>query len=194
MRRRDALLLLALAAGVLAIAAVLLRGVAGMLAAAAVVALLVGGRVAGWTLRGWTWRRLPPDAPPGAGRLRLRAGGSFTWEPPAAPPRFPTGGDLVRHRWWDADAAPRHHAVVEVEVPDAAVGRPLARATRRALRSASRALPGRGRVRASATVRDKAGPTSLVRARIEVRGVGADGAWAQAAARAFAERLRRELE
>ncbi|HWH07752.1 MAG TPA: hypothetical protein VNX21_01035, partial [Candidatus Thermoplasmatota archaeon] len=95
--------------------------------------------------------------------------------------------------WWDLDGAPRHYAHVTVEVPDGAVGRPLARATRRALRAARRALPGRGRVRATAAVRDVEGPTSVVRARVEVQGIGADPAWAEAAARAFARRLRDEV-
>lgn len=194
MRRKEALLLVVLALGVLGVLAVLLRGAVAVVAVVATLLVLVALRIVLWRIRLRAWRNYTPDAPAAqAGRLHLSSRGASTWEPPASPPRYPTAGDLVRHRWWDPDGAPRHYAHVAIEVPDAAVGRPLHRATRRALRAASRALPGRGRVRASAAVKDKEGPASLVRVRIEVQGVGAQPQWAEAAARAFAESLREEV-
>lgn len=133
------------------------------------------------------WRRVVPafdEEFPEVGRARIAPGGSFEWHP-RGEPRIGVRHGLV-HSWWDAERGPRAFASVGFEVPDAVPAPLLRAATAAGLTAARRALPGRGKVRAKAAARDKEGPMGIVRVRLEVRGVGADAAWARAAAEGFA--------
>jgi hypothetical protein len=168
-----------------------LAGRGGIPPARIAPALLV---VAGASLLCWTrfsrvhWRRIGPALDPNApsGREKPSPSGAFTWTPVGQPVPYEGYATRLPHRWWDAERGPSVQTSVAFDVPDAVTARELHVATRTALRAATAALPGRGKVRASAAVRDVAGPTSLVRVRLQVRGVGATDAWAREASEAFA--------
>lgn len=133
------------------------------------------------------YRRIAPvwdEEFPVAGRARVASGGSFTWEPVGVP-RIAARHGLV-HRWWDAERGARFDARVVFDVPDGISEALLHKATKRGLAAAARALPGRGKVRASAARRDDPGPMSTVSIRLVVQGVGAEPVWAAAASEAFA--------
>lgn len=122
---------------------------------------------------------------PVAGDARVSPHGAFEWHP-RGEPRIAARHGLV-HRWWDAERGPRYDAQLAFDIPDDVPPDTLAKATKRGLAAASRALPGRGKVRAKAAARDEPGPTSLVRVRLHVQGIGADPTWAREAAEAFAK-------
>lgn len=188
-------------------ATVALAGVAAVWGAAALLGLLPGpGR--------YTWLLLAPfalvlsyalfapattraNAPaydeefPVAGDARVTRDG-FEWHP-VGEPRIGVRHALV-HLWWDPSRWPRVDVRLAFDVPDAVDPTSLERATRRGLRAATRALPGRGKVHARAAHRDDPGPTSLVRVRLAVRGMRVDPAWGRHAAEAFARAFSRELE
>lgn len=120
-----------------------------------------------------------------AGDAHVKADGAFEWHP-RGEPRTGIRHGLV-HRWWDAERGARYDAHLAFDVPDDVAPDLLAKATKRALKAATRALPGRGKVRAKAAARDEPGPTSLVRVRLHVQGIGAERGWAREAAEAFAK-------
>lgn len=138
-------------------------------------------------MRWWrSWRRAEPafeEEIPSA-RARVRPGGSFEWHPQGETRIGVRHG--ITHRWWDAERGARYDVRIEFEVPDAVPPDLLARATKRALRDATKALPARGKVRASAAHRDDPGPSGTVKVRIAVQGVGATPEWARLAAEHFA--------
>ena len=97
-------------------------------------------------------------------------------------------------RWWQAPIEDTEsEATLAFVVPREVPPRLLERATRRALRAASSAAPGRGKVRASGRV----GPEGVTRLRVEVRlsvrGEGADKRWALLSEAAFADAFARTL-
>ncbi|MEA3200188.1 MAG: hypothetical protein QOE90_1616 [Thermoplasmata archaeon] len=122
-----------------------------------------------------------------------REGNGFVWQPANAPVPYVYGGIGIHHAWLDADAGKRVVARVELEIPDSVPPAVLRSATRDGLRGATRALPGRGKVRARGALEDVPGPTSLVRIHLDVRGPGADREWARAAAHGFGEAFARAL-
>lgn len=124
-------------------------------------------------------------------RAEIARDGTFTWNPAGQPLPFTRGPAI--HHWWDLSTAPRAQVALAFEVQDEIPSRRLAKATAKALRSATAALPGRGKVRAKAAWRDLPGPHARVGVRLEVRGIGADESWARAASEAFAKRFRLEL-
>lgn len=141
------------------------------------------------------WRRTGPTIDPNdtEPRLRVARDGSFEWQPVGQP--VPYAGYATRppHRWWDAERGGAYTASVAFDVPDDVSPRDLRAATGAGLRAASAALPARGKVRASAAARDEPGPTSLVKVRLRVQGVGATSEWARVASEAFAARFHRAL-
>lgn len=151
------------------------------------------GGALGWLSR--YYRRMMPTwdeefpAPPHA---RVHRDGSFEWEP-VGTPRIQVRHGIV-HRWWDAERGGRFEASISFDIPDAVRAAELRSATRRALNAATRALPSRGKVRATGAARDEPGPTSLVRVRLRVQGIGARPEWALVAAEEFARAFLRELE
>lgn len=150
----------------------------------AVVGLLV---LAATQYSAASWRRIQPalrEEFPLDGRARVAPGGQFEWHPEGETRIGIRHG--ITHRWWDAERGPRYDVALAFDIPDEVPGALLAHATKRALRAATSALPGRGKARAKAAARDEPGPTSLVRVRIAVQGVGADAAWARVAAEHFA--------
>lgn len=122
---------------------------------------------------------------PIAGDARVTPDGAFEWHPSGAP-RMGTRHGLV-HRWWDAEHGPRYDAQLAFDIPDDVPPDALAKATKRALAAATRALPARGKARAKAATRDEPGPKSLVRVRLHIQGIGAEPSWAHDAAEAFAK-------
>lgn len=157
--------------------------------------LVIGGIVLG--LSRWSqasWRRVTPtyeDEFPNAGRAMVRRDGSFEWTPPATSQLGVRHG-LV-HRWWNAERGAKFSARLAFEVPDDVPPRTLEKATQRALDAATRALPGRGKVRATGAARDEPGPASLVSVTLFVQGIGATPEWAERASQAFGGAFLREL-
>lgn len=141
------------------------------------------------------WRRVVPvydEEFPGAGRVHVRADGSFDWRPPATS-QIGVRHGLV-HRWWDAERGAKFSASIQFDIPDEVAPDVLARATTRSLKAATRALPARGKVRAKGAHRDEAGPTALVSVTLYVQGVGATPEWARLAAEEFARAFLRTLK
>lgn len=121
---------------------------------------------------------------PNEQRVHVRPGGEFEWHPVGE--MRPAVRHGIVHSWWETRSSPRYQARVVFDVPDEVPPRLLQKATKRALSSARRALPGRGKVRASAAHRDDAGPRSTVSVRLAVQGIGAEPTWTRAASEAFA--------
>lgn len=147
--------------------------------------LAATGTVAVLALFAWGWYRFAfsrQPAPP-QGVATARRDGSFEWRPANEPKPFVPGRSLV-HRAWEGGATVQ--ADVVIEIPDETTERALKAALKRGLAAATDALPARGHVRVQGELRDVVGPTSRFRARLVVRGHGAQPAWARLAAEAFA--------
>jgi hypothetical protein len=115
--------------------------------------------------------------------VKVRPNAEFEWEPVNEPGRMRAG---LQHRrlFYDVPES-KVTQQVSFEVGDSAQPR-IDRAVKRGLRAATRALPGSGKVRARGWERDRPGPTTFVRVRLEIQGPGADRAWMGAARDAFA--------
>lgn len=125
----------------------------------------------------------------------VRAGrGGFEWEPAGQPLPHALRAIHIRHEWLDVDRGRHVQARIVFELPDAAPQEELRRATARALKAATSALPARGRVSARGDWQDVPGPMARVKVLLDVRGHGADVAWARAAAEAFEEEFSARLE
>lgn len=120
-------------------------------------------------------------------------GGSFEWQPANAPTPYVYGGIGIRHAWLEPEAGRHVVARVDLDIPDAVPEALLKSATRQGLRAATRAIPGRGRIRARGALEDLPGPESRVRIHLDVEGPGASREWARAAANGFGEGFARSL-
>ncbi len=166
------------------------------LMAGAVVGPVIGfmllRRTTGGVFPAWRDPLLDRDLPPIdagsteewlAGRGALGGGAAGSAALPAA---------AVRAAWWEPEPSAALADLawkVDPDPPEAL----LRRATRKGLRAARRALPGRGEVRVTGDLRRRPGP-DLVRVRLVVRGqADAVKPWARAAEGAFARTFEKSV-